>query len=54
MKYVQNILGQPWENLMGKKPNYITSLELLSEDMENLNKRLQARYRTIRKRRSQV
>jgi 2-oxoglutarate ferredoxin oxidoreductase subunit alpha len=42
----------PWATLgkpHGKKPNYITSLELLSEDMENLNKRLQARYRTLEK-----
>ncbi len=40
----------PWATL-GKlpdaNPNYITSLELLSEDMEGLNRRLQARYRQM-------
>ena len=44
-KYPWATLGKPH----GKKPNHITSLELLSEDMENLNKRLQARYRTLEK-----
>ncbi|MGI5975139.1 MAG: 3-methyl-2-oxobutanoate dehydrogenase subunit VorB [Paludibacter sp.] len=44
-KYPWATLGKPH----GKKPNHITSLELLSEDMEKLNKRLQARYRTLEK-----
>lgn len=40
----------PWATLgklPDKDPNYITSLELLSDDMEKLNQRLQARYRII-------
>jgi 2-oxoglutarate ferredoxin oxidoreductase subunit alpha len=40
----------PWATLGKTKdrdPNYISSLELLSEDMERLNQRLQARYREI-------
>ncbi|OJV35468.1 MAG: 3-methyl-2-oxobutanoate dehydrogenase subunit VorB [Bacteroidales bacterium 36-12] len=42
----------PWATLGKTKdrdPNYISSLELLSEDMERLNQRLQARYREIEK-----
>ena len=42
-KYPWAALGKLPEN----KPTYITSLELLSEDMECLNQRLQARYREI-------
>lgn len=42
-KYPWAALGKLPEN----KPTYITSLELLSEDMERLNQRLQARYREI-------
>ncbi len=40
----------PWAalgKLEDKDPTYITSLELLSEDMERVNLRLQARYRDI-------
>ncbi len=40
----------PWAalgKLPDNKPTYITSLELLSEDMERVNQRLQARYREI-------
>jgi 2-oxoglutarate ferredoxin oxidoreductase subunit alpha len=42
----------PWATLgktANRKPNYITSLALLSEDMEKLNMRLQTRYREIEK-----
>ncbi|GAB1415197.1 3-methyl-2-oxobutanoate dehydrogenase subunit VorB [Paludibacter sp.] len=42
-KYPWATLGKPKD----KEPNYISSLELLSEDMERLNQRLQARYREI-------
>lgn len=44
-QYPWATLGKPHD----QKPNYITSLELLSEDMERLNQRLQARYRIMEK-----
>ncbi|MDD4197852.1 MAG: 3-methyl-2-oxobutanoate dehydrogenase subunit VorB [Paludibacter sp.] len=42
----------PWATLgktNDRKPNYISSLELQSEEMERINLRLQARYREIEK-----
>ena len=40
----------PWSTLgktKDRKPNYISSLELQSEEMERINQRLQARYRDM-------
>jgi 2-oxoglutarate ferredoxin oxidoreductase subunit alpha len=40
----------PWTTLgktKDRKPNYISSLELQSEEMERINQRLQARYRDM-------
>jgi 2-oxoglutarate ferredoxin oxidoreductase subunit alpha len=40
----------PWSTLgktKDRKPNYISSLELQSEEMERINQRLQARYREM-------
>jgi 2-oxoglutarate ferredoxin oxidoreductase subunit alpha len=42
----------PWATLgktKDRKPNYISSLELQSEEMERINQRLQARYREMEK-----
>lgn len=42
----------PWATLgktPDRKPNFITSLQLLAEEMEDVNLRLQARYREIEK-----
>jgi 2-oxoglutarate ferredoxin oxidoreductase subunit alpha len=46
------IKNTPWATLgkpAGRKPNVITSLALLPEEMEEVNNRLQARYREIEK-----
>jgi len=42
----------PWATLgksKNRKPNYISSLELVTEEMEKINLRLQSRYREIEK-----
>lgn len=42
----------PWATIgktKDRKPNYITSLELVTEEMEKINLRLQSRYREIEK-----
>lgn len=44
-KYPWATLGKP----ASRQPNIISSLELLSEDMEKINLRLQSRYRVIEK-----
>lgn len=44
-KYPWSTLGKP----ANRKPNVITSLALLAEEMEEINLRLQARYREIEK-----